>query len=116
VPIGLFAGIFRRAAVAQRNALRYCAAAFAVFVYIAATFFVMAPVTNKQVATFIPLLVALIYVLRGIWNGPRHIVAGIAIAALTLVGFVWLSSHFFLWMAAVGGGALILAGLWMRQV
>jgi len=75
----------------------------------------MAPVTNKQVATFIPLLVALIYVLRGIWNGPRHIVAGIAIAALTLVGFVWLSSHSFSgWRPS--RRRVDPRGLWMRQV
>jgi len=27
-----------------------------------------------------------------------------------------LSAHFNLWMAVVGGGALILAGLWLRRV
>src|SRR5262249_21170679 len=85
VPIGLFSGYLSSRGSRPIKALRYCAVALAVFAYCAATFFVMAPVTNKQVASFIPLLVALIYVLRGIWNGPRWIVAGVVIAAATLI-------------------------------
>ena len=38
----------------------------------------------------------------------------VAIAVLTLVGFFWLPQLFLLWMAVVGGGALIFAGLWLR--
>jgi hypothetical protein len=34
---------------------------------------------------------------------------------LTLFGYVTLASHFYLWMAVVGGGALVLAGLWLRR-
>jgi hypothetical protein len=116
VPIGLLAGVLASRGNRAVGALRFSAAILAVFAYCAATFFVMAPVGHKQIAAFIPLLVALIYVLCGIWNGPRYIVAGVVIAALTLIGFVWLSAHFLLWMAIVGGGALILAGVWMRQV
>jgi hypothetical protein len=116
VPIGLVAGFFVSRGRKPANASRYGASALAVFAFMAATFFVMAPVGGRQIGAFIPLFVALIYVLRGIWGGLRHVVAGVAIAALTLGGFVFLSSHFSLWMAAVGGGALILAGLWMRRV
>jgi hypothetical protein len=116
VPIGLVAGFFVSRGRKPANALRYGASALAVFAFMAATFLVMAPVGGRQIGAFIPLFVALIYVLRGIWGGLRYVVAGVAIAALTLGGFVFLSSHFSLWMAAVGGGALILAGLWMRRV
>jgi hypothetical protein len=116
VPIGLVAGYFVSRGSKPANGLRYGAAALALFAFVAATFFVMAPVGGRQIGAFIPLFVALIYVLRGIWGGLRYIVAGVAIAALTLGGFVFLNSHFSLWMAAVGGGALVLAGLWMRRV
>jgi len=116
VPLGIAAGFLVNWRASPSFAWRYGALALAILLFFAATFFVMGPVTGKQIAAFIPLFVALTYVMRGIWMGPRYAVAGIAVAALTLIGFVWLSSHFLLWMAAVGGGALILAGLWMRKV
>ena len=54
--------------------------------------------------------------LAGIWRGPRFVITGLVIAALTLAGFFFLEVHFFLWMAGVGGVSLILAGLWLKQV
>jgi hypothetical protein len=90
--------------------------ALATLVFIAATLVVMAPVSGRQIGAFIPLVVAFGYVLRGIWGGLRFIVAGVAIAVLVTAGFVLLPAQFELWMAAVGGGALILAGFWFRGV
>ena len=52
----------------------------------------------------------------GIWRGLRFRYAGIAVGALTLGGWFWLPEYFLLWMAAVGGGSLILVGLWLRKV
>jgi hypothetical protein len=107
-----------RAAGAQaKTGLRFFAAISATaFAFIAATIAVMAPVTGRQVDAFIPLVVAAGYVLTGIWLGLRFVIAGAAVAALTLGGFFLLPAHFDLWMAAVGGGALILAGVWFRTV
>jgi len=51
----------------------------------------------------------------GLWFGFRYIVAGLLVATLTLTGFFVLRSHFSLWMASVGGSALILTGLWLRK-
>jgi hypothetical protein len=34
---------------------------------------------------------------------------------LTIVGFFVLPAIFMLWMAVVGGGALVLGGLWLRR-
>jgi hypothetical protein len=95
---------------------RYGAAVAATFVFFCAVFAVMWPVSERQIAAFIPLFVALAYALRGIWSGLRHVVAGVLVAALTLAGFFLLEQHFFLWMAGVGGGSLILAGVWLRRV
>ena len=115
IPIGVLADL-----VAMRGGRggtwRYIASAAAAALFLVAVFLVMAPVSGRQVAAVIPLCVALIYVLRGIWAGPRHVVAGVVIAALTLGGFWWITHHFLLWMAFVGGGALVLAGLWLRRV
>jgi hypothetical protein len=96
--------------------LRYFATAIAVFLFVAAFFSIMPPQTNAQVSAFFPILVALFYSLVGIWTGGlRMLVAGVAIAALTVGGFFWLPQIFALWMAIVGGGALILGGIWFRR-
>ncbi len=95
---------------------RYVAGMSASALFFCAAALVMWPVGGRQVAALIPLFVALMYVLGGIWNGPRYVVAGIGVAALTLAGFLLLREHFLLWMAGVGGGSLILAGVWLRRV
>jgi hypothetical protein len=63
----------------------------------------------------VPLVIAATYVGLGIAVGRRRAFTGIALGVLTLVGFFALPSIFMLWMAAVGGGALVLGGLWLRQ-
>ena len=83
--------------------------------FISATITIMQPVSDKAQAAFPALLTAAVYSGVGMWAGMRWVVAGGAIAALTLGGFFFLHAHFALWMAVVGGGGLILAGLWMRS-
>ena len=116
VAIGVVAGF---AAMRQRDhgaGWRYGAVALTLTGFFFAIFAVLAPVNGRQVAAVIPLALAAAYILVGIARGPRFIVTGLAIAALTLAGFFLLQQHFFLWMAGVGGAALILAGLWLRRV
>jgi len=84
--------------------------------FFVALFAVLQPVSSNQIGAIVPLFVALAYVLLGLWMGTRFVVAGIVIGALTTGGFFYLPAHFALWMAVVGGGALILAGLWMRRI
>jgi hypothetical protein len=58
------------------------------------------------------------YAIMGLWRGTRFLVTGVAVTLLTLFGFFYLRDFalFCYWMAAVGGGALVLAGLWLRKV
>jgi hypothetical protein len=96
---------------------RYAATFIAVALFISALFAVLPPHTNVQMGAFFPILVSLFYALIGIWTkGRRMIVLGITLAALTLFGFYELPAQFALWMAAVGGGGLILGGIWLRTV
>lgn len=95
---------------------RYAATVAAVFLFITAVFAILPPHTNEQASAFFPILVAFCYALLGIWgSAPRLIVAGALVAALALGGFFWLPKIFMLWMAVVGGGALILGGFWLRS-
>lgn len=93
------------------NAIWFIAAMF-----VAASLAVMSPVNGRQIGAFIPLVLAAAYAVMGLWLGRRFTIAGAVLAALTLGGFFLLPVYFSLWMAVVGGGALILGGLWLRRV
>lgn len=97
--------------------LRWGLTMFVFYAFIVAVFVVMRPRNPMVAGAFIPLLIAALYCIWGIWQGLRFLYAGIALAALTLGGWLYLpDARFLLWMAAVGGGSLILAGLWLRKV
>ncbi|MDE1985472.1 MAG: hypothetical protein KGL29_09410 [Alphaproteobacteria bacterium] len=85
-------------------------------IFIGATYSIMGHVSGPQQGAFIPLLVGTVYAGMGLWLGPRFLVTGLAVIVLTLGGYFYLQEHFLLWQAVVGGGALILAGLWLRTV
>jgi hypothetical protein len=95
---------------------RYGATFLAIFFFVTALFVILPPTSDAQFGAFFPILVALYYALIGIWTrGVRMLVAGFALAALTLLGFLYLRQSFELWMTVVGGGGLILGGLWLRS-
>jgi hypothetical protein len=64
---------------------------------------------------FWPTYFMVAYAIAGLWLGIAFSVIGLAIAALTLIGYFWAGPWFELWMAAVNGGGLVLGGLWMRR-
>lgn len=98
-------------------AWRYATTALAAFLFIEALLAILPPKSSSQVDALFPLLVALAYAILGIWTGGTRIAwLGLALAALTVGAYFWLPQYFLLWMAAVGGGALILGGVWLRRV
>lgn len=98
-------------------AWQYPSTLLAVFLFVEGLFAIMPPKSGLQVAAFFPLLIALWYLLQGIWTRAIRICAlGLALGVLAVCGYLWLEPYFLLWMAGVGGGALVLGGLWMRGV
>lgn len=96
---------------------RYAATFIAVFLFIVALFAILPPRSSVQLDAFFPLLVAIAYALIGIWTrATRMALLGLALGLLTVGGYFWLQHYFLLWMAIVGGGALILGGFWLRRV
>jgi hypothetical protein len=93
---------------------RWLASTLAVVVFYIAVLNVFQPSSGEQSAVLISLIVALFYFIGGLWIGSRLAVSGVALAVLTLVGYYVFPAYFLIWMAAVGGGSLILAGVWLR--
>lgn len=86
------------------------------FVFVFATYAVMNPTHGSQLAAFPAILTGAVYMAVGLWFGVRYVISGIAVIVLTLGGFYYLHEHMLLWMAFVGGGAMVMAGVWFRTV
>jgi len=95
---------------------RLLASILTIVAFAITVFCILPPDSGKQVSALIPMIVATIYVLFGIWHGRRLVVTGFLIAACTMFGFFFLQSHFNAWMAVVGGTSLILTSVWLKQV
>jgi hypothetical protein len=70
----------------------------------------------REQGAFWPVYFMLFYAMAGLWFGYAFVAIGLAITALTLIGFFYIGEAFPLWMAFVNGGGLIVGGLWMRRI
>jgi hypothetical protein len=94
---------------------RFAALGITIFAFVAATYYILQPHDLAQFGAFPALLVALIYSVVGIWRGSRWAIAGIALGLCTVAGYAFFREHYMLWMALIGGGTLIVTGLWLRR-
>jgi hypothetical protein len=102
---------------AQALDWRIAATLVTIFLFICAVFAIIPPNSGLQVGAFIPILVALFYSLLGIWmRGIKMVLLGLAVGALTVGGYFGVPHYFAFWMAGVGGGALLLGGIWLKGV
>src|ERR1700761_4513912 len=60
--------------------LRFFAMFFAIGLFVSATYAIFGHASTQQQAAFCPLIVALAYIIIGIWRGLRLAVTGVAIA------------------------------------
>lgn len=95
--------------------LRYGATAIVIAIFIAGTFAVFSPVSGAQIQTFIVMLIAMIYTVMGVWFGIRYAAIGLLVGALAAGSYFYVPDYLTLITAGLGGGALVLAGLWLRR-
>jgi hypothetical protein len=90
-------------------------AAFALFILFGIFCCKLGQFAPRQLSAFWPIYFMTVYTIMGLWIGWAFVVIGLAVTALTLIGYIFIGESFDLWMAAVNGGGLILGGLWMRR-
>lgn len=95
-------------------AYRFLGATLVLAAFIALTLALFAPVSGVEIQTFIVLLVAAAYALVGCWFGLLYAVVGAALAGFAVGAFYHAPAHAPYIVPLLGGGALILGGLWMR--
>jgi hypothetical protein len=83
--------------------------------FLGAVFYIFGPASTDAYLIFPALLLGLIYVVIGAWRMHRTAWIGAAIFLLSFLGFLFLKPFLSFWIAAVGGGGLVLGGLWLRK-
>ena len=86
-----------------------------VLAFCAATFAMFQPISTDTAIAYPGVLTGLAYAGIGIVYAPRYLWIGAAVFAASLVGYFFFQPWLTFWMAAVGGGGLIVAGLWLRR-
>jgi hypothetical protein len=84
--------------------------------FIICAYAVFAPTTSDPYLVFPALVLGLVYVVAGAWRMPRLAWIGAAVFVATMVGFLFFRPMLAYWIAAVGGGGLVLGGLWLRKI
>ncbi len=99
----------------DRHAWRMVALWAVILFFVFATYAIMKPHLGRQLCAYPALITGCAYMVIGLWRGLRYVISGIAVVTLTLIGFFYIDWVFF-WFAVVGGGSMILTGLWFRKV
>jgi hypothetical protein len=85
------------------------------YAYTTIWLFLLAPFNGLQCNVVISTAAMFGYVVIGLWLGSYFmVVLGLAVTAATLVGYYFLTPYYCLWMAVIGGGALLGTGLYIR--
>ncbi len=87
----------------------------AVMAFYVATLALFQPTSIDATLAYPGVVVGLIYAGVGIAYAPRYLWIGAAVFAASLVGYFFFQPWLAFWMAAVGGGGLVVAGLWLRR-
>jgi hypothetical protein len=91
--------------------------ALAIGAFMGSVYYVFQPVTPLPYLVFPALITALVYVmLGGLFGLPRYVAVGATMFLVTMIGFIYAKPYLPFWIAAAGGGGLIVGGLWMRKV
>jgi hypothetical protein len=85
------------------------------FLYCIAVFGVAWPVDGRQIAMLIILFVMIGWMAMGLLLSFTSIGWGLAITALALSSYFLLPDFFYLIMAILGGGGMIVAGIYIRE-
>jgi hypothetical protein len=90
--------------------------ALIIMLFMGSVYLVFKPTTMLPYLVFPALIMALTYALVGTFGLPRFTWIGAAVWVAVMLGYLLAPALMPFWIAAAGGGGLILGGLWMRTV
>ncbi len=108
--------VVRRSGTRRRTSgWRWAVTGFSVGLFFWGTYTLFPPTAPAPAAAFPALVLAFAYAVVGGWRFTRFLVIAAALFGLTMVGVFYLPSVIDFWLAAVGGGALVLGGAWLMR-
>jgi hypothetical protein len=84
------------------------------FLYTFLSIQIVWPMDGRQMAMFIVLFLSVGWIAMGLLLSFVSFWWGLALTALALTGYFLLPDFFYLWMALLGGGGMIVLGLYIR--
>ncbi|MEO6215819.1 MAG: hypothetical protein ABIO86_07300 [Sphingomonas sp.] len=87
-----------------------------IMLFMGSVYLVFKPTSMLPYLVFPALIMALIYALVGTFGLPRFTWIGAGVFVLVMLGYLLAPALMSFWLAAAGGGGLILGGLWMRTI
>lgn len=94
---------------------RFAALGVVFFLFFLCLFVINPATSSRQGSTLMAIAFPFLYMGAGVFAGWRLFAIGAVAAALIMSGYFLVQEHFYLYMGAVAGGSLILAGLWLRK-
>jgi hypothetical protein len=70
---------------------------------------------DRKITAYFSIVPMFAYVIIGPWVSRFFVGLGLLMTALILVGYYFLPGWFYLWVGVIGGGTLILSGLFIRK-
>jgi hypothetical protein len=70
---------------------------------------------DRKLAAFTCTICMFAYVIMGLWLGRFLLYLGALVTLTTLVGYFFVPTYFYAWMAVTGGGSLMATGLFIRK-
>jgi hypothetical protein len=87
----------------------------ALFIYVFIWMSIFARFNGMQMHAFLVTATMFGYVVMGLWFTEYYMAwLGLAVTAVTLVGFYLLPAYYYLWMAVTAGGLLLVTGLYLH--
>ncbi len=121
-PVLVMAGVVFNFAVVRLRGIRgravgwrWAVTALSIILFFWGTYTVFRVSSPGPAAAFPALVMAFAYAVAGGWRFTRFLFIAAALFVLTMVGFFYLRPVFEYWLAAVGGGALVLGGVWLMK-
>lgn len=87
----------------------------ALMVYASLVWWIAAPTKGEQASMLIVVFCMFGYVITGLWMEPTAAWVGAITTALAMIGYTFFLPYFYLWMAFLGGGTLILSGIYILR-
>jgi hypothetical protein len=115
--LGVRAAAYRRPGSAtSRTGARASLAALAIGAFILSLYVVYGVPRPDTILILPALVMGLVYTLVGLFTLQRFAWIGFAIFIASMAGYFLAHPILPYWLAAVGGGGLLLAGLWLRRI